>query len=268
MLQGLEDAGIAPDLVVATSVGALNGAVLAQDPDTATSVLARVWTGLGRSDVFPISAFAPARFLIGSGGAICSNDRLAHLIDRYLTATTFADLAIPLVVSATDLLGGHGIALDSGDLRSAVLASASIPGVFPPVTRAGQVLVDGGLSANLPIDYALARGARSVVVLDAAATCRRDRAPRSGVEMLVVAAGIMTSHQASASVGCATRAAVVYLPTPCTRGRNPMDFSAAAQLIELGRQQSAGFLADLDVTGPGLYEAPHQHPEFEAAPAS
>src|SRR4051812_15332165 len=87
------------------------------------------------------------------------------IIDRHLAAT-HAELMIPAAVIASDLATGSAVAFKHGDLRRHVLASAAIPGVFPPVTVDGRTFIDGGVSSHVPLLPAKDLGARTMVVFD------------------------------------------------------------------------------------------------------
>ena len=80
--------------------------------------------------------------------------------------TRFDELQIPFRAVATDLETGDPVIMGSGDLATALRASMSAPGVFAPVERDGALLVDGGLSENLPMDVARAMGADILLVVD------------------------------------------------------------------------------------------------------
>ena len=154
----LEERGFVPDLVVGTSVGALNGAIVAAHPGQAALWLAQVWTDLRRRDVFPL------RPRIANGG-VFSSAGIQELIRRAGLPARVEDLSLPFTAIAMDLITGQQVALSAGDLPTALLASAAIPGALPPVERDGRTLVDGGMIAYVPVGAALAAGAASVVVV-------------------------------------------------------------------------------------------------------
>ena len=80
--------------------------------------------------------------------------------------TNFNDLPTPFRAVATDLETGKEVVIASGDLTSAMRASMSAPGVFAPVLRSGRLLVDGGITDNVPIDVARAMGVNVLIVVD------------------------------------------------------------------------------------------------------
>jgi NTE family protein len=94
------------------------------------------------------------------------NQILRRLTLPMARITNFDELPTPFRALATDLETGDGVTLDSGDLTSAMRASMSAPGVFAPVERDGRLLVDGGISENLPVDIARAMGVDILIVVD------------------------------------------------------------------------------------------------------
>ena len=143
MLQALYERKARPDLIVATSAGALNGAFIAARPPTvATSVaLAEIWIELRRGQVFPLN---PLTGMLGFAGArehLVPDSGLRLLIERHLRAASIEELAIPLHLVATDVLMGDEVRLSSGPLVESVLASAAIPGVLPSVRLHGRELM-------------------------------------------------------------------------------------------------------------------------------
>src|SRR5580692_8666303 len=179
MLQALSERSIHPDLLVGTSAGALNAAFVAgHGIDTpALGRLADVWRSLQRRDVFPLDPWRQLLVATGSRPSLCSNAVLGRLIATHLPYRDLTDTTIPLHVVATDLLSGQEVLLGSGDVQSAVLASASIPGVFPPVVRQGLTLVDGGVADNAAISQAVALGADRIYGLPAGFACALDEPP-------------------------------------------------------------------------------------------
>lgn len=134
--QAIIDLGISFDLVVGSSVGALNGACIAAGMPPRE--LADLWRRIRRSDVLAWNWPALWR-----GGGLMTLDPLRRLLRKTLPVFRFEDLKIPLVVVATDLLVGvpvywHG----KGDLLEPVIASMSLPGIFPPVVIARRQLVE------------------------------------------------------------------------------------------------------------------------------
>src|SRR5450631_2687006 len=141
MLRALFERGIVPDVVVGTSAGALNGASIATSP-TLEKVddLQRVWVGLRGEQVFPGGAIKRAWNILRRDDHLSPNEGLLAVVEAAGVAPDFAGLAVPLRVVTTDLDTGDEILFVAGSTIPALLASAAIPGIFPPVELHGQRL--------------------------------------------------------------------------------------------------------------------------------
>ena len=166
MLRAVLEEGLYPDFLVGTSAGALNASFLAKNfTSSRVAELASVWSDLSTRDVFPgLGIWSSLRAAAGSG-TLASPAGLKRIIDRHLPET-HAELAVPTAVIASDLATGSAVAFMDGGLRGHVLASAAIPGVFPPVTVEGRTFIDGGVSAHVPLLPARDLGAKTMVVFD------------------------------------------------------------------------------------------------------
>lgn len=167
MLYALLEAGIRPDAVVGTSIGALNGAFLAGHADLAgVEELAELWMTVNRRDVFRLNLPGLVRGVLGHRQFLFGSLGVRNLIER--ARLGFADLEdapMPLRVVATDLATSDVMVLSEGSVIDALLASSAIPGIFPPVAVDGRLLVDGGVVANTPLLEAHALGASTIHVL-------------------------------------------------------------------------------------------------------
>jgi NTE family protein len=258
MLQALGEQDIAPGVVAGTSVGSLNGAVVALDPKGAANRLSHLWVRLTRGDVFPGGLFGEVRTLQRNKTHLFPSTGLAAVIDNFLgTGITFADLAVPFTAVAMDIATARPYVLREGPLLPALLASAAIPGIFPPVKFGSLQLYDGGLVANVPMRQAVAMGARSLVVLDCSFPGRLPDAPGSLAEVLLYTTMVAMRSQAVLEAPLvAAEVPVVYLPGPKPHPVSPLDFRHTNMLIEEGYEAARSFLDELDVTGPGLYGSP------------
>ena len=258
MLQALAEAGLRPDLVVGTSVGSVNGALLAEDPTGAANRLTHLWSQITREDVFPGGAVERIRTWHAQRTYLVSSDGLDGLLARLLSAERFEELALPFAVTATELLSGRVVHIESGPLRPAVLASAAIPGFYPAVRIDGRDLVDGGVVSNVPVDQALRMGARSIVVLDCGVFGVRLEPPRSLGETIAQAAAIIMRQQIIRDLPeVARQVPVLYLPGPFPLTSSPLDFTSSASLMQDAYEKSRAFLEQVQPFGAGLYgEAP------------
>jgi NTE family protein len=261
MLQALAGTDLTPDLVVGTSVGSLNGAVLAADPQLAVERLEELWPRVTRAQVFPGGWVRSLRTLTESRTWLYDNQPLTDLLTSRLPAKSFEDMAVPFVAVATDFTNGAMAELDSGELRSALLASSAIPGIFPWVERDGRRLVDGMLVANVPITVAMKRGARSIVVLDCGLSGVRPRAAGTLVEVLTQSTAIYARRQMGNDLLACAQVPVVWLTPSALHETTQLDFSATARLIEAGRRDASATLVALNAVTAlpaGVYGAPSE----------
>jgi NTE family protein len=258
MLQALGEHDISPDIVAGTSVGSLNGAVVAHNPRSAANRLSHLWARLTREQVFPGRLLAQVRTLQHSKTHLFPSTGLAAVIAEFMGAgTTFADLALPFAAVAMDIATARPHVLRDGPLQPALLASAAIPGIFAPVQVGALRLYDGGLVANVPMRQAVAMGARSLVVLDCAFPGHVLEAPGSMAEVLFYTAMVGMRTQAVYEAPLvAGDVPVVYLHGPEPQTVSPLDFRHTGTLIETAYGAARSFLGDLHVTGPGLYGSP------------
>ncbi|MEO3809119.1 patatin-like phospholipase family protein [Sphaerisporangium sp. B11E5] len=248
----LEQRGFVPDMIIGTSVGALNGAIAATHPGRAARRLDRVWTHARRREVFPLG-------YLSSRASLFADHGLRRLIAEAGLPRRIEDLAIPFTAVAMDLVTGAQVLLDHGDLESALLASAAIPGVLPPVDREGRTLVDGGVIAFVPVLAALRAGAASVVVLSTGPSSGPPRPAVTPWRARAVAgrAGLLLlQHQIERDLReVAEQIPTVVLPTGIETWPAPWDFSHSRRLIHTASRAAGRFLDGLRVDGPGLYRA-------------
>jgi len=157
VLRALGEAGIAPDIVCGTSMGAFVGAAYASGELDPLEGWAR---GLTRRDVL---GFFDVSF--GAGGLI-KGDKLLGFTGRLFLDETFAQLDRPFACVATDLANGREVWLREGRVRDAVHASAALPGLMAPLRVDGRFLVDGGLVNPVPVSLCRALGADIVFAVD------------------------------------------------------------------------------------------------------
>ncbi len=166
MLRAIVERGIVADAVYGTSAGAINAAAYASDPTPGgVDAVEKVWRGLTRESVFPaFSTHVQWRFF-QRREAVYPNDGLRNVIESGLLYRNLEDMPIPLHIVTTDTYEGQPKWLERGPAVEALLASAAIPGVFPPVVIGGVPCIDGGVVDNVPLAKAVAGGATRVFVL-------------------------------------------------------------------------------------------------------
>ena len=216
MLQALAEHQLVPDLVIGTSVGSINGAVVALDPQGAANRLSHAWSRLTSQQVFPGGLITQARTLRLTKTHLFPNAGLASMISAFLGASdTFSDLMLPFAAVTMDVATTRAHVLREGPLLPALLASAAIPGIFPAVEHDGRLLYDGGVVANVPMRQALALGARSLIVLDCTIPGAPLPPPESFADVILLTAIVTMRSQAMLEAPlAAAEAPVVYLPRP------------------------------------------------------
>ncbi len=159
MLRALSEAGIRPNVVVGTSVGAINGAFVAADPAGAAARLALLWQGEALRGAFSETVWGRALRLARSGTHLHSMDPLRQLLEDMLPGTNFADLELPFHCVAASIEHASARWFSSGPIVPAVLASCAVPGLLPAVEVDGEHFFDGGLVDSIPVGRAIALGA-------------------------------------------------------------------------------------------------------------
>ena len=147
VLRALAEHGVRPDLVVGCSIGALNGAALAEDPTVdGVARLERAWTTADPRGILPRPWLPPAVALVRRGDSMASPEGLHRLVADSVSATTVRRARrTALHCVATDVEACAEAWFSEGSLLEALLASSAMPAVFPPVTIDGRRYVDGAV---------------------------------------------------------------------------------------------------------------------------
>jgi NTE family protein len=247
MLQALEQVGVRPDLLIGTSAGAMNAAYVAgrgMNAD-ALSDLAGIWARLRRQDVFPVDPVRHLLALRGTQASLCSNDSLRRLVAAHIPYRRLEEATIPVHLVATDVLSGEEVLLSEADAVDAVLASAAIPAVFPPVAVNGNLLWDGGIADNAAISQALSLGADRVFILPAGVACALDQPPRGALASALHALSVLIEQRLILEVAYfADRADLQVLPPLCPLAVASFDFRHGAELIDRARRAAGDWLAN------------------------
>lgn len=267
MLLALRDAGVSPDFVVGTSAGALNGAILAADPEGAPDRLHDIWLEMQRSDIFTGNLLSAIWRLRRTRTHAMDTDGLQRLAAKTLQAEAFDDLALDFATVAVDVLSGNVRVIDSGRLLPALLASAAIPGVFAPVQLEDQLLVDGGVLAMVPVGEAYGfRRAGSLVVLDCAVP-QPSHPVESVGDLIVLTTRLQNQQQLGPALSAAAREVpVLSMPAPGAHQVSPFEFGETSTLIDETHRAGAAFLADVKVEGAGVYGDPWSRYRRAVAP--
>jgi NTE family protein len=156
VIRALEQAGIHPDIVCGTSVGAFVGAAYV-DGD-----LARLEEWVRSLTVQAVVGFLD----VSLNGGLIKGERLIEFFRRHFVDKQIAELPLAFAAVATDLQTGREVWLQEGSVIDAVRASIALPGLFTPARREGRWLVDGGLVNPVPVSLCRAMGADCVIAVD------------------------------------------------------------------------------------------------------
>jgi len=166
MLRALTERGIRPDLVVGTSIGAINAAGFASAPTLeGVELAAELWRRIAADQVFPRSRFHGSWRFLDRREGVFSMDGLRAIVAAFLRFERLEDSAVPIVLVGTRLEDGAEEWFTEGPAIDAVMASAALPGFYPVVELGGAHYFDGGVLDNVALPVALAAGARKVFVL-------------------------------------------------------------------------------------------------------
>jgi NTE family protein len=244
----LLEAGIEPDLLVGSSIGALNAAFLCTRPGLdGARTLMNEWMNLRRQEV---ASFSPVTLLAGFFGIrdhLVSSTRLRTLMRKWVDLDRIEDAATPFVAMATDALTGEGVMLRNGDVVDALSASAAIPGLLPPVRIGERWLIDGSLSAGCPVLQAQSLGADDVYMITTA-TAPRLRPPRGAVAMAMNSVSLVTARSNQEQLDRARRHAaenggrVFVVPTGAPPAPGPFDLSRSAVLAATAYTETSSWL--------------------------
>lgn len=237
--------GIVPDLLVGTSIGAVNAAYWALNPDPhAGERLLDLWLRSNRSTMFPDGPLPMVGRLLQRKGHLTTQQGLDRLLRRALPETaTIEDCGVPLAIVAADADHGRRVVLRRGRLIPAVLASSAIPGLWPPMEIDGHRLVDGGVVANCDVQAAVEEGMTDVLVVDVMGDGLHRSAMDVG-EVLERAIAALARRQTELSVLAFGKVARIAVLRPILASRPRFgDFSLTRSLFEAGQEATEAFLA-------------------------
>lgn len=270
MLRALVEHGVVPDVVVGTSAGAINAAAVAADPTPAgVERLAEVWRELHSENIFPGGRVSRAWNVLTRSTHLFDNQGLQAIVDL-LPVDRFEDLRIPLRVVATDYESGEEVVLAAGPVRQAVIASAALPGVFPPIHHDGRMLIDGGVVNNVPLRHALMGPMERIFVLNVTGAAA-DAPPRYPLDVTLRAFAIARNRRYQLERQMVPESIeVVELPRP-DDGRSIFDFSGGDIILEeayaLASHHLEGLFTALERSGSSDAERRWYHRFWPAQPA-
>jgi NTE family protein len=244
MLEVLAENGFVPDRIYGASVGAINAAAFAGDPTVAgVERMANIWRGITGDDIYP------SRFVHGpwqylqQRESIHPNSGLRKIIEAGITFDRLEDSTIPFEVVATSITDGRERWLMSGPAVEAILASAAVPAIFPPVEIDGDRLVDGGVVDNVPISRAIDAGATRIFVLLCGPLTFTPPPSKRPVEVMLSALFISVHARFSRELArLPDGVEVIVFSGGGVSSRDYTDFSETEALIAAGRAEATEVL--------------------------
>lgn len=197
MLRALFEYDVHPELVLGTSVGALNGLVVSADPGIgAVDRLEELWREIShRDELYADPAWRQMRRALRTGTHLHSAQPLEERLQAEFGDLAFADLAVPFQCCAASIERAAEHWFTSGPVVPAVMASAAVPGLLPPATVDGEHYLDGGIVNSIPLGRAVALGATRIFVLQVGRIDRPLKAPRRPWEVARVSFEIARRHR-------------------------------------------------------------------------
>jgi len=241
MLQVLAEHGFVPDRIYGSSVGAINGLGFAADPTReGVERMSQVWLRIRREDVYPQGRLHGPWLYLQQRDAVFANSGLRSIIEEEFPHERLEDAAVPVEVVATSLADGGERWFTYGPAIEAVLASAAMPAIFPPVEIDGEKYIDGGVVDNVPLQRAIDAGATRIVVLLCSPPVFEPPVSKRPVEGMVNALFIAIHARFVRDMAHLPQGVEVILcmgPEGTTRDFD--DFSTTEHLIALGRAEAS-----------------------------
>ncbi len=252
MLRALLERGIRPDVIVGTSIGAINGAALASNPQLeGVASLAQLWREVTASGVFAGSVIRRVSTLARTRTSLHSHAPLRRLLEKHLRIQRIEDLPVRFECVAASIERAEEHWFVRGPLVDAVLASASVPGILPPVRIGNEHFIDGGIVNSIPVGRAVELKAKTIYVCHVGRVDRRLAVPRQPFEVGLVAFEIARRHRFHADMAALPEDVEVHvLPTG---DRTPprydtlanlryRDFSRVVERIDAARAATTRYL--------------------------
>ena len=248
MMRALVEVGVEPDLLVGTSIGAINGAAFAGMPTLDGVYLAAdVWRRLAAADVFPRRRFQGTWRFLDKRASVFPTAGLRSIVAGSLRFERLEDAPVPLLVVATRLEDGKEEWFTEGPALDAIMASAVLPGLYPAVEMGGYRYFDGGVLDNVALSAALSSGASRIYVLLCgrvdAASPRFSRPFEVMFAAFTLALGARIRRELAA---VPPEVDVVVIEQPGTAIFDPLDFSRTDELIDSGYRAARDVLAEYE----------------------
>ncbi len=250
MLRALLERDLTPDLVLGTSVGALNGALVAREPSLSViDRLTELWQSAAESRmVYGDRPLQTVRRAVSTRTHIYSSEPLAERLREELGDLTFEDLPVRFQVCAASIERAAEHWFSSGPLVEAIVASAAVPGLLPPAKVGEEHYLDGGIVNSIPVGRAVALGATRIFVLQVGRIDRPLSVPTRPWDVARVSFEIARRHRFAremAELPAEVEAHVLPAAGTSARDDNPLgyrDFSQVQQRIDASYDAAVDYL--------------------------
>jgi len=237
MLRALAERSIRPDIVLGTSIGAVNGAFVAADPTVAgVERLIELWSDTTLTAVSAGALLRRVGTLARSGTHVESYAKVRSRLRDVLPAERVEDLALPFQCVAASIERAAEHWFSAGPLAEVLLASCAVPGLLPPVRIGDEHFIDGGIVNSVPVSRAVALGAKTVYVLQVGRLEQPLKPPRWPWEVGLVAFEVARRHRFSHDLSSLPQGVQLHiLPTGGTVAPAYNDISGQLQFRRLVR---------------------------------
>ena len=196
MLRALAECAIQPDVILGTSIGAVNGAMFAADPTVAGAErLGRLWAESNMPGLTAGTLLRRVSTLARTGTHVQSLEELRGRLADALPVERVEELPVRFQCVAASIGRAAEHWFIDGVLADVVLASCAVPGILPPVPIGDEHFIDGGIVNSIPVDRAVALGAQTIYVLQVGRLERPLTPPRWPWEVGLVAFEVARRHR-------------------------------------------------------------------------
>jgi NTE family protein len=250
MLRVLLEQGIIPDFIVGTSIGAWNSIWLAMHPDLAwLDRLEALWNHANVFELMGKNALQVVGHRIFRRPYLISDEGMrqffqsAAMLGEFSPELTFEQLALPCMITATDIMNGELAYFSEGPVLPALLASSAIPGIFPPVILDGKQYIDGGILGDHGMSMAIETGARTIYALLATSSGTLLKPVDTYLELLLRSQRVISMYHMKRELHhYAHQAECIVIEDEQSIHANLLDFTRTQDLFRSGYQSAVNAL--------------------------
>ncbi len=233
MLEALVERGIHPDFVVGTSIGAVNGAAIAADPTIGGAHrLADHWLRVSDDNPFELSLWRTAATALRSRTHLIEPGPAEEFVRSIVGVERIEDLRVPFATVAACIESSTEEWFTEGPVVDAVMASAALPGVFPPRVIDGKHYLDGGLVNSIPVERAIERGAKELFVLQVGHISEPLEPPSNPFELAMVAFEVSRRHRFLGEIAAVPEEVTVHVLPTGEEGRGSFNDPAKLKVTD------------------------------------